>query len=117
MKELTPGERRSLRARAHHLRPVVIVGDAGLTAAVIHEIDANLKSHERIKIKVHDDDRAARAGLAAAVCEAVDAAFVQQIGKVVVVFRPRPEEEPPSAPRKERPRKQPRRTKRSYQMG
>lgn len=117
MNELTPGQRRSLRARAHHLRPVVIIGDAGLTAAVMHEIDASLKSHELIKIKLLDDDRTARAALAATVCGTLDAANVQQIGKVLVVFRPGPDDEqPPSSQKARAHRREPRRTKRSYQM-
>jgi RNA-binding protein len=45
VKELTPAQRRDLRARAHHLQPVVMIGDAGLTPEVIREIEANLKSH------------------------------------------------------------------------
>jgi RNA-binding protein len=116
MKMLTPTERRSLRAQAHHLGPVVMIGDAGLTPAVLHEIDIALKSHELIKIRVLGDDRHRRAGLADEICGALAASPVQQIGKILVLYRQRPAD--PDAVRKPAPRrgrKGRRRTKRSYQ--
>ena len=115
MKELTSGERRALRARAHHLHPVVMIGNAGLTAQVSKEIDANLRSHELIKIRMLDEDRETRAGLAEAICEAVDANPVQHIGKILVIYRPKPEEEQKKIVKPRAKRKQPRKTKRSFQ--
>jgi RNA-binding protein len=113
--ELTPTQRRALRARAHHLQPVVMVGEAGLTPQVIHEIDANLKNHELIKMRVLGEDRATRRGLLEAICEATGAIAVQHIGKILVLYRPRPpEDEKQSTRRPRRPRRAPRRTKRSY---
>ena len=114
--ELTAGERRALRARAHHLRPVVMIGDAGLTAEVLREIDTNLKSHELIKIRVLGDERNVRRELVGQICEATGAQPVQHIGKILVIYRPRPAETV-AAPKKKikvRP-KPPRRTKRSFQ--
>ncbi len=114
MKELTSVERRGLRAQAHHLRPVIMIGKTGLTPAVLKEIDIALKSLELIKIRVLGDDRERREGLAGEICAALDASPVQQIGKMLVVFRPRPEEDRPKpAPR--RGRREKRRTKRSFQ--
>ena len=114
MKLLTPAERRALRARAHALHPVVMIGEAGLTPAVRNEIDIALKSHELIKIRVLGDDRERRAGMAGEICSALDASLVQQIGKVLVVFRPRPEDAEPG--RAGRPRGKPRfRPKRHFQ--
>jgi len=112
--ELTAGERRALRARAHHLRPVVMIGDAGLTAEVLREIDTNLKSHELIKIRVLGDERNVRRELVGQICEATGAQPVQHIGKIVVVYRARP---PDQQPRRKRRgiRKPARKTKRSYQ--
>jgi putative YhbY family RNA-binding protein len=114
MLELTSAERRALRARAHALHPVVMIGEAGLTPAVLKEVDIALKSHELIKIRVLGDDRALRAALIGEICSALDAAPVQQIGKILVVFRPRPEAaEPRPAPR---PRRKPKfRPKRFFQ--
>ena len=114
VKELTSAERRALRARAHHLKPVVIVGDAGLTPDVAREIDVGLKSHELIKIRVPGEERGSRKELILAICEATGAQPVQHIGKILVVYRPRPEE-PAAPPRRRTKRKAPRRTKRSYQ--
>ena len=99
MKTLASAERRALRARAHALHPIVMIGGAGLTAAVLKEIDLALKSHELIKIRVLGDDRDNREDALQKICEALDAAPVQVIGKILVVFRPRPKETeaPPSA--------------------
>jgi putative YhbY family RNA-binding protein len=89
---LKPSERRDLRARAHRLHPVVSVGQHGLTPAVLHEIDVNLKAHELIKVRVLDGDRDARETLLARICAELDAAPVQHIGKLLVVWRPAPKE-------------------------
>jgi putative YhbY family RNA-binding protein len=112
---LTPAQRRGLKARAHHLQPVVMIGDGGLTDQVEREIDANLRAHELIKIRVLGDDRPAREALIAAICEATGAQPVQHLGKIIVVYRPRPPEEEPKKKKARPRRKPPRRTKRSYQ--
>jgi hypothetical protein len=65
MEPLQPAFRRELRARAHHLHPVVMVGHHGLTPAVLHEIDAALSAHELIKVRVFSDDRSEREALSA----------------------------------------------------
>ena len=91
MKPLTPTERRALRARAHHLHPVVMIGEAGLTRAVLGEIDLALKSHELIKVRVLGDDRRHRKSLIGDICDALAAHPVQRIGKILVLFRPRPD--------------------------
>lgn len=93
MLNLTAAQRRALKAKAHHLQPVVLVGDAGLTPTVLREIDINLKSHELIKIRVFGDDRAARAAMIEAICTPLNAVAVQHIGKILVIFRPRPADE------------------------
>ena len=114
MKLLTPAERRALRARAHHLQPVIMIGEAGLTPAVLKEIDNALKSHELIKIRVPGKDRSAREALIDVICAALDASPVQHIGKILVIFRLRPEPvEPTAVPL--RGRKPRFRSKRSYQ--
>jgi len=99
MIELTPPERRLLKAHAHKLRPVVMIGDKGLTEAVLRAIDENLKSHELIKVKVAGEDRAARDSVLARICEALDASPVQQIGKVLVLYRENPAAPPAPAPK------------------
>jgi putative YhbY family RNA-binding protein len=91
MKSLTPTERRDLRAKAHHLEPVVTVGHHGLTPAVLHEIDLALLAHDLIKVRVLGDDREAREAMLGQACEALDCAPVQHVGKVLVLWRPNPE--------------------------
>ena len=111
--QLTPGERRALKARAHILDPVVLIGDGGLTAAVLTEIDRSLNAHELIKIRVAGEDRNARSETLRRVCEDLGATAVQHIGKILVIYRERPE---PDAKRGTRPARKPRRPlKRSFQ--
>lgn len=91
--ELTPKERQALKALAHGLKPVVLLGSAGLSPSVVKEIDRALLSHELIKVKVPGDDRAEREAVFASLAESLSAARVQAIGKLLVLFRPAPEEE------------------------
>ena len=79
--------RRELRARAHALKPVVMIGDSGLTPTVAAEINRSLDSHELIKIRVSGAERDDRDGLLEAICERTGAAAVQHIGKMLVVYR------------------------------
>lgn len=88
MLSLTPTQRRFLRAQAHALHPTVMIGDAGLTEAVLKEADNSLKSHELIKVKVASDDRDLRENMMAEICAKLSAAPVQHIGKILIVFRP-----------------------------
>jgi putative YhbY family RNA-binding protein len=97
MTPLTSAERRALRAKAHAQNPVVSIGQHGLTPGVLHEIDVALLAHELIKIRVGNDDRAARELLYARICAELDAAPVQHIGKLVIIWRPAPEPEPVTA--------------------
>lgn len=92
MNTLSPAERSHLRAEAHGLDPVVIIGDAGLTDGVLKEIDASLNAHGLIKIRVFGDDRSARLAIYTEICEKLDAAPVQHIGKLLVIFRPKKDE-------------------------
>jgi putative YhbY family RNA-binding protein len=91
--ELTTTERRALRADAHHLDPVVMIGGDGLTPAVVKEADAALKAHGLIKVRVLGDDRQAREDIFAQLCDQLNAAPIQHIGKLLVLWRPIPEKE------------------------
>lgn len=91
MLKLTPAERSALRAEAHALNPVVIIGDAGLTPAVLKEIDASLKAHGLIKVRVFGDEREERIGIYETICAELDAAPIQHIGKLLVIYRPKHE--------------------------
>jgi putative YhbY family RNA-binding protein len=93
MQTLTPAERSALRAEAHGLNPVVMIGEAGLTPAVMKEISSSLDAHGLIKVRVFGDDREARTAIYEQVCEELDAAPVQHIGKLLVLYRPKKEAE------------------------
>ena len=86
---LSTAERKALKAAAHHLNPVVIVGQEGLTEAVIRETDRSLRAHELIKVRVAGDDRETRQAILEALCETLGCAAVQSIGKLLVVYRPK----------------------------
>lgn len=91
MLKLTPAERSALRAEAHSLNPVVMVGEDGLTPAVTKEVDASLHAHGLIKVRVFGDDREARTAIYDTLCTELHAAPVQHIGKLLVLFRPKKE--------------------------
>lgn len=84
---LSTKEKLELKARAHHLHAVVLIGQNGLTDAVIQETDRHLTAHELIKVQVAGDDRSERLAIAAALCAATGAELVQHIGKQLVLFR------------------------------
>ncbi|MCL4747346.1 MAG: YhbY family RNA-binding protein [Burkholderiaceae bacterium] len=110
---LTPAQRKALKARAHHLDPVVIIGEAGLTGAVLAEAALALRAHQLVKIRVHGDERAARAMLMDKLCAALGCAPVQSIGKLLVVYRPSDDEDNPSAKPGARERRGPHRPKKT----
>jgi putative YhbY family RNA-binding protein len=89
---LTPAERKALKARAHKLEPVVRIGAKGLTGEVIEEIDRALRAHELIKVRAGSLDRDERDAALVSICEQTQAQAVQQVGKVFVLFRKKPDE-------------------------
>lgn len=95
---LTRDDRLALKARAHHLNPVVLLGASGLSDAVVREIDRALNAHELIKIRVPGEDRDERERLFADLAERLGAARVQAIGKLLVLYRPKPAEVAPAKP-------------------
>ncbi len=88
MLNITPEQRRYLRSQAHHLNPVVMIGDAGLSENVVKEIELGLASHELIKIKAHSGDKDVRETMMEEICDQLEAASVQIIGKILVIYRP-----------------------------
>lgn len=88
---LTPSERKEKRADAHHLDPVVMIGGDGLTPAVVKEVDAALNAHGLIKVRVMSDDRDSREEALATLSDKLNAAPIQHIGKLLVLWRPIPE--------------------------
>ena len=84
---LSPAERKSLKARAHKLEPVVIVGSKGLTDEVVKEIEVALKAHELIKIRAAGLARDQRGPALEEIVRRTSAEPVQQVGKVFVIYR------------------------------
>jgi RNA-binding protein len=104
MIELTPTQRRALRAAAHPLHPVVSIAQKGLTPAVLAEIDRSLKAHELIKVKLHGIERDDRAALLEEICGRLECAPVQHIGNVLVLWREEPVDERTAAPTRRAPK-------------
>jgi RNA-binding protein len=87
---LNPAERKALKARAHKLEAVVMIGGKGLTDEVIAEIDRALAAHELIKVRAAGLEREAREQAFSAICQKTAAEPVQQVGKIFVIFRKNP---------------------------
>jgi RNA-binding protein len=80
-----------LKGLAHPLKPVVLLGNNGLTEAVVAEIDYSLNHHELIKIKIPTDDRDTKALIVEAICRETASVKVQVIGKTLIIYRQSPE--------------------------
>ena len=91
MDGLSPIERKKLKARAHALDPIIHLGGKGLTEEVIAEIGRALAAHELVKVRAGGMERDAREAALAEICARLDAQPVQHIGKVLVLYRQRPE--------------------------
>jgi RNA-binding protein len=100
---LTPAQRQALKGRAHKLAPVVWIGGGGLTVALLGEVERALAAHALIKIQASGLERAAREAALAELCARCGAQPVQHIGKVLVLYRPKPTPETAPAPRRARP--------------
>ena len=90
---LTPAQRKDHRADAHHLNAVVMIGSDGLTEAVKKEINGALNAHGLIKVRAQMDDRVARESIFQQLTTELNAAPIQHIGKLLVLWRPMPEKE------------------------
>jgi putative YhbY family RNA-binding protein len=92
MTELSPTQRRALRAAAHHLNPVVSISQKGLTPSVLAEIDRCLKAHELIKLRLYGIEREVREALFLEIRTALGCAEVQHIGNLLVLWRENPKD-------------------------
>lgn len=86
--KVSPAQRADLRSQAHALKPVVLIGAEGLTEAVLAEIKVHLAAHELIKIRVFGDEREERVATYEAICDTLNAAPIQHIGKLLVIWKP-----------------------------
>lgn len=97
MPRLNERQKRHLRRLGHGLKPIVRTGNAGLTDAVLAELDVALRDHELVKVKLVADDRSQRRGYVDQLLEATGAELVQSIGHTVLVYRPNPDKRDPIA--------------------
>lgn len=86
--ELSEHQKKHLRGLGHQLKPLILVGDAGLSDSLLAEFDATLDHHELIKVRVRAGDRDARDAIIDTLCEKSRATLVQRIGNVALVYRP-----------------------------
>jgi RNA-binding protein len=91
---LSESQKKYLRGRGHDLKPLIIVGDAGLSESLIAEFQSTLAHHELMKIKVRTGDREERAAMIDKLCDDYDAALIQQIGSVALLYRANPDKKP-----------------------
>lgn len=91
MLTLSNSQKRYLKALAHHRKPIVIIGESGLSKAVMHEICLALDHHELVKIRINAQDREARETIILEICETAVALLVQRIGHIATFFRCNPE--------------------------
>ena len=92
---ITQKQRRWLKGQVHHLRPVVLLGQAGLTDRVLAEIDGALTHHELIKVKVNAGDRGLRDALVAEIAGRTGAELVDRVGNMAAFYRANPEKRVP----------------------
>ena len=85
---LSGKQKNFLRAAAHKLKPIVTIGNAGLTDAVINEIDLSLAHHELMKIKINMGDKEQRKTMINEISDRAPCEFVQMIGRIAVIYRP-----------------------------
>ncbi|MGF6772573.1 RNA-binding protein [Paraburkholderia sp. GAS199] len=86
--KVSSDQRAELRSQAHALKPVVLVGAEGLTDAVLSEIKVHLGAHQLIKIRVFGDEREERIAIYEQICDQLNAAPIQHIGKLLVIWKP-----------------------------
>jgi len=86
-------QKKQMKGQAHLLKPVIMIGQAGLTEAVLKELDAALDTHELIKIKIRAE-REQRKSIKEKICTETKAELIQSIGQIIVIYRKKPEKSP-----------------------
>ena len=86
--KLTTKQKKFLRARAHKLKPVVTVGNAGLTDSVLNELENTIEHHELIKVKINAATREDRQIMIERICQSAHAEMVNSIGHIAIFYRP-----------------------------
>jgi RNA-binding protein len=79
--------KKALKAKAHHLKPVILLGAKGLTEPVVCETNNALLAHELIKVKINGAEKEDRLKIAHELCAQLQAEFVQMIGNTLIIYR------------------------------
>jgi RNA-binding protein len=87
---LAEAQKTQLRRLAHSLKPIVLIGNAGLTGNVLAELDQALAHHELLKTRIKTEERLERDAIIEQICEHLSAHLIQRIGHVAVLYRPNP---------------------------
>ncbi len=87
---MNSADKKKLRAQAHSLKPVIMIGQSGFTAAVLAEIELALDSHELIKVRIRAE-REDRKQISEKICADTGAELIQNIGQIAVIYRPNPD--------------------------
>ena len=91
---LSEAQKKYLRGRGHQLKPVIMVGDAGLSESLLAEYESALSHHELIKVKIRAADRASRDAMIQTLSEGHSATLVQRIGNIALLYRENPDKDP-----------------------
>ncbi len=90
---LSSKQKKQFKAQAHHLKPIVLIGNKGLTEAVSNEIERALDDHELIKVRIMGEDRTERLQLSATICQTHQAELIQILGRIAILYRKNPSKE------------------------
>lgn len=88
---LSEAQKKHLRGLGHALKPLVMVGDAGLSESLMAEFESTLAHHELIKVSVRVGDRQARDALIDELCQRGSAQLVQRVGNMALLYRENPD--------------------------
>jgi RNA-binding protein len=91
---LSEHQKRHLRGLGHHLKPLIIIGDKGLSESLMAEFESTLDHHELIKVRVRTGDRDARDAIIRKLCEDSSSQLIQRIGSVALLYRPNLKKKP-----------------------
>ena len=91
---LSQKDRKQFRTIGHHLKPVLTLGDAGLSDGILEELEGRLEDHELIKVKVHANNREDRDALVSELCAESGSELVPRTGHVALIYRPAAERKP-----------------------
>ncbi len=89
---LSESNKKFLRGLGHQLKPVVAVGDAGLSSSVMQEFESSISHHELIKVRIRAGSRESRDTLIDGLCRQGSAELIQRIGNVALIYRPDPDQ-------------------------